>query len=45
MLLVVILLCVGLLVAGVAIGKPYGWVTAGLALVALLAAVVPGFLR
>jgi hypothetical protein len=45
MLLVVLLLCAGLFVAGVALGKPYGFVTAALALLAMLAAVIPGFLR
>lgn len=37
-MLPVILLCVGVLVLGVAIGKPYGWVGAALAVLALLAA-------
>lgn len=37
-----ILLCVAVLVLGIAGGKPWGWVAAGLSLVSLIAAATGG---
>jgi hypothetical protein len=42
-MIALILLCVVGIVYGVAMGKPYGWLGAGLSVAALLVAVVPGF--
>lgn len=41
-MIVSILLCVALIVAGAAIGKPTGWVVLALAVLALLLAVTGG---
>jgi hypothetical protein len=36
MLAAIILICIALIILGVALGKPYGWLALGFAVVALL---------
>lgn len=41
--IVIVLLCVAVMLLGGVVGKPVGWVACGLALIALLLAVLGGF--
>ena len=42
-LVIVILICVGVILVGAAVGKPLGWIAIGLSVLALLLQLMGGF--